>query len=227
MKYQDGPKRVFDLCCSIPAVIVLSPVLIAFTGIGAIAMKGNPFYTQPRPGKDEKIFKLIKFRTMSNAKDKNGNLMPDDQRLNSYGKFLRSTSIDELPELLNIIKGDMSLIGPRPLLVRDMVFMSDKQRQRHTVRPGLSGLAQVNGRNSITWEQKLEYDLEYLKNITISQDLSLIFQTIGKVFQRADINRDGTDSDMDFGDWLLINSSIKKDEYDKKMKEAVELLKRG
>ena len=121
----------------------------------------------------------------------------------------------------------MSLIGPRPLLVRDMVFMSDKQRQRHTVRPGLSGLAQVNGRNSITWEQKLEYDLEYLKNITISQDLSLIFQTIGKVFQRADINRDGTDSDMDFGDWLLENSSINRDEYDKKMKEAVELLKRG
>lgn len=190
-------------------------------------MKGNPFFLQPRPGKDEKIFKLIKFRTMSNAKDKNGNLLPDEARLNSYGKFLRSTSIDELPELVNILKGDMAIIGPRPQLVTDMVFMTDEQRKRHTVRPGLSGLAQINGRNVITWEDKLDWDLKYIKKISFFGDVSLILQTIGKVFKRVDINREGTASDLDYGDYLLQKDVVSKEEYDKKQAEAKELLRRG
>ncbi|MBR7165223.1 MAG: sugar transferase, partial [Clostridia bacterium] len=157
-------KRFFDFFLSLFALIVLSPILLILIALGAVTMKGNPFFVQPRPGKKgkdgkERIFNLIKLRTMSNAKDKEGNLLPDEVRLNGYGKFLRSTSLDELPELINILVGDMSIIGPRPQLVRDMVFMTQEQRRRHDVRPGLSGLAQVNGRNNITWEQKFEYDL--------------------------------------------------------------------
>ncbi|MDD4376717.1 MAG: sugar transferase [Eubacteriales bacterium] len=225
--YRNCLKRVFAFCCSLFALIVLSPFLIIFMVLGVIFMKGNPFFTQPRPGKDEKNFKRIKFRTMSNAKDKNGKLLPDDQRLNSYGKFLRSTSVDELPELINILKGDMAVIGPRPQLVRDMVFMTDEQRKRHTVRPGLSGLAQVNGRNVITWEDKLAWDLKYIKKITFLGDVSLIIQTVGKVFKRADINREGTSSDMDFGDYLLQKGEVTQEEYEKKQARAKELLRRG
>ena len=150
-------KRVIDFIMSVTALIVLSPVLLILTIIGAIAMKGNPFFLQPRPGKKgkdgkEKIFKLIKFRTMSNAKDKAGNLLPDEKRLNKYGAWLRSTSLDELPELANIAAGHLALCGPRPFLVRDCVFMPEEHRNRHNVRPGLTGLAQVNGRNSVDWE---------------------------------------------------------------------------
>ena len=190
--------------------------------VGAIAMRGNPFFTQKRPGKkkkngQEKIFKLVKFRTMSNKKDKDGNLLPDEQRLNGYGKFLRSTSLDELPELFNIFAGQMAIIGPRPQLVRDMVFMTDEQRKRHDVRPGLSGLAQVNGRNNITWERKLEYDLEYIKKVSFGRDFVLVFKTIGKVFKREDTVREGTASDIDFGDWLLQEGKITKEEYQNKI----------
>ena len=192
-------------------------------------MKGNPFFVQVRPGKknrdgNEKLFKLIKFRTMSNKKDSSGNLLPDEQRLNGYGKFLRSTSLDELPELFNIFIGDMSIIGPRPQLVRDMVFMSDEQRHRHDVRPGLSGLAQVNGRNNITWEQKFEYDLQYIKKISLFGDIGLIFKTVFKVFKRSDIAREGTVSDIDFGDWLLQEGKVDQKEYENKQTEAKELL---
>lgn len=225
--YQNYLKRVFDFCCALLALIILSPLLLIFMILGAVFMGGNPFFTQPRPGKDEKIFKLVKFRTMNNRKDENGNLLPDEIRLNGYGKFLRTTSVDELPELINILKGDMAVIGPRPQLVRDMVFMTEEQRKRHMVRPGLSGLAQVNGRNVITWEDKLSWDLKYIEKITFSGDLSLILQTIGKVFKRADINREGTESDMDFGDYLLEKCAVSKEEYDLKQEEAKELLRRG
>lgn len=224
-------KRMFDFLLSLIALLVLSPVLLILTIIGAIAMRGNPFFTQLRPGKinkktgKEKIFKLIKFRTMSNAKDKEGNLLPDDKRLNKYGRFLRSTSLDELPELLNILIGDMSIVGPRPQLVRDMVFMTDEQRKRHTVIPGLTGLAQVNGRNNITWEQKFEYDLEYIKKITLWGDIKILFLTVAKVFKREDTVREGTVSDMDFGDWLLQNGSVEEAEYNEKQIEAKELMK--
>ena len=223
-------KRFLDFILSLTALIALSALLLILALIGAIAMKGNPFFVQPRPGKKgkdgkEKIFNLIKFRTMSNAKDKDGNLLPDDIRLNKYGKFLRSTSLDELPELINILKGDMSIVGPRPQLVRDMVFMTPEQRVRHTIRPGLTGLAQVNGRNNITWEQKLTYDLRYIETgITFIGDFKIIFQTVGKVLKRSDTVREGTASDMDFGDWLMLEGKLDQETYDAKQVEAKDWL---
>ena len=229
--YKQFFKRFWDIVLSGLAIIVLSPLLIILTIIGLFAMKGNPFFTQKRPGKkdkngNERIFKLIKFRSMTNEKDKDGNLLPDDVRLNKYGKLLRSTSLDELPELFNIFIGDMSIIGPRPQLVRDMVFMSDEQRHRHDVRPGLSGLAQVNGRNNITWEQKFEYDLQYISKITLFGDVCLIFKTVFKVFKREDTMRDGTVSDIDFGDWLLKEKKINQDYYDNKQIQAKKITRR-
>lgn len=225
-------KRLLDFILSFVALIVLSPILLILIVVGIIAMKGNPFFTQARPGKinkktgKEKIFKLIKFRTMSNAKDEDGNLLPDEIRLNKYGKFLRSTSLDELPELLNIVKGDMSIVGPRPQLVRDMMFMTEDQRQRHNVRPGLTGLAQVNGRNNITWEQKFEYDLKYIyEGITFVGDIKIIIETVCKVLKRSDTVREGTVSDMDFGDWLMMKGKVDQETYDKKQEEARELLR--
>lgn len=227
--YKPFFKRFWDIVLSGLAIIVLSPFLLILSLLGIIFMKGSPFFTQKRPGKKkrdgiERIFKLIKFRTMSNKKDESGNLLPDEQRLNKYGKFLRSTSLDELPELFNIFIGDMSIIGPRPQLVRDMVFMSEQQRHRHNIRPGLSGLAQVNGRNNISWEQKLDYDLQYLNKITLFGDIGLIFKTVFKVFKRADTVREGTASDIDFGDWLLQEGKVGQEEYDKKQKEANAIL---
>lgn len=224
-------KRLFDLILSVTAFIVLSPVLLILTIVGAIAMKGNPFFCQPRPGRKgndgkEKIFKLIKFRTMSNVKDKDGNLLPDDQRLGRYGTFLRSTSLDELPELVNIITGHLAICGPRPFLVRDCVFMTEAQRRRHDVRPGLTGLAQVNGRNNITWEQKIEYDLQYIDDgITLIGDIKIILQTVGKVLKRSDTVREGTVSDLDFGDWLMMEGKVNQETYDAKQAEAKEMLK--
>ena len=223
--YANFVKRVLDCILAFVALTVLSPILLILILIGAIAMKGNPFFTQLRPGKNERIFRLIKFRTMSNAKDKDGNLLPDDVRLNAYGKFLRSTSLDELPELINILIGDMAVVGPRPQLVRDMVFMSDEQRRRHSVRPGLTGLAQVNGRNNITWEQKIEYDLRYIDHgITFLGDTKIVFQTVGKVLKRSDTVREGTASDMDFGDWLMLEGKVDQETYEAKQAEAKELL---
>ena len=227
--YKPFFKRFWDIVLSGLAILLLSPLLIILTILGAIFMKGNPFFTQRRPGKKkkdgfEKIFKLIKFRTMSNKKDKSGSLLPDDQRLNRYGKFLRSTSLDELPELFNIFIGNMSIIGPRPQLVRAMVFMNEQQRHRHDIRPGLSGLAQVNGRNNISWEQKFEYDLQYIKNVSLLRDIELIFKTVFKVFKRTDTVREGTVSDIDFGDWLLREGKVNQAEYDNKQKLANELI---
>ena len=192
--YANFFKRFFDFWISFVAFLVLSPILLVLTVIGAIAMKGNPFFTQLRPGKinkktgKEKIFKLIKFRTMTNAKDKDGNLLPDEKRLNAYGKFLRSTSLDELPELLNIVKGDMAIVGPRPLLVRYLDRYSEAQRHRHDVRPGLTGYAQINGRNAISWEERFNLDLEYVKNVTLIGDMKIIFGTVKAVFKRDGIS---------------------------------------
>ena len=223
-------KRFFDFALSLLALIVLSPVLLVLIIVGAIAMRGNPFFVQPRPGRKgkdgrEKIFYLIKLRSMSNKRGTNGELLPDDQRLGRYGAFLRSTSLDELPSLVNIVLGQLSIVGPRPFLVRDCVFLTDEQRRRHDVRPGLTGLAQVNGRNNITWEQKFEYDLQYIdRGITFLGDLKIIIQTVGKVLKRSDIVREGTVSDIDYGDWLMLEGKVDQATYDEKQKEARELL---
>ena len=186
-------KRPLDLGLSVIAFVLVSPLLLVLTVIGVVAMKGNPIFTQKRPGKkdkngEEKIFSLIKFRTMSNEKDKNGNLLPDDVRLNKYGRFLRSTSLDELPELLNIIKGDLAIVGPRPLLVRYLERYNEEQRRRHDVRPGLTGLAQISGRNAITWEEKFRIDVESVDNITFLGDVKIILGTVGAVLKRDGIN---------------------------------------
>ena len=223
-------KRVIDVILSFIAITVLLPIIILLAIFVAIFMKGNPFFTQIRPTKvnktgKEKLFRMIKFRTMTNERDENGDLLPDEKRLNGFGRVLRSTSLDELPELFNILKGDMSIVGPRPQLVRDMVFMSEEQRKRHSVRAGLTGLAQVSGRNNISWEQKLDYDLEYVDRITFGGDVKIIFKTVKKVFKREDTVREGTVSDMDFGDWLLQNGDVDKATYDAKQAEAKELLK--
>lgn len=228
--YANFFKRYLDFVLSLIALLVLAPFMLVFMAIGAVAMHGNPFFTQPRPGKkgkdgQEKIFRLLKFRTMSNACDAEGNLLPDNVRLNGYGKWLRSTSVDELPSLINILKGDLSIVGPRPQLVRDMTFMTSDQRRRHDVRPGLTGLAQVNGRNNITWEQKFEYDLQYIDSgISFWGDVKIILQTVGKVLKRSDTVREGTASDMDFGDWLIQEGKVDEKTYSEKMEEAKELV---
>ncbi len=225
-------KRLLDFILSVIALIVLTPVFIVLMIVGAVAMKGNPFFLQPRPGKKgkdgrERIFMLIKFRTMSNAKDKDGNLLPDEQRLNNYGTWLRNSSLDEIPELFNIVMGHLSVCGPRPFLVRDCVFMTDEQRRRHDIRPGLTGLAQINGRNNITWEQKIEYDLQYIDcGITFAGDMRIMFQTVGKVLKKSDTIREGTASDVDFGDWLLEEGKVTQNEYEKKQQEAKDLIRK-
>ncbi len=223
--YQKFFKRMIDFLLSLIALVILSPLILVLIIIGTVKMGGNPFFTQPRPGKNEKIFKLIKFRSMTNKKDADGKLLPDEKRLTRYGRFLRATSMDELPELINILKGDMSIVGPRPQLVRDMVFMTPKQRVRHSVMPGLTGWAQVNGRNNISWEKKFEYDIEYIENgITFLNDAKIVFKTAIKVFERADTVREGTVSDLDFGDYLLQKGEVTNEEYELRQKEAKDLL---
>lgn len=181
-------KRVLDFILSLLALIILSPFILIFTIIGAIKMKGNPFFVQKRPGKDGKIFNLIKFRTMTNKKDKDGNLLPDEKRLTSYGKFLRSTSIDEVLEIINILKGDMSIIGPRPLLVKYLPLYNEYQKHRHDVRPGLTGYAQVHGRNAVSWEEKFDMDVKYVQHITFMGDLKILLETVVKVLKRDGIS---------------------------------------
>lgn len=223
-------KRIIDFSLALLALLIFWPVLLALIVSGFVAMKGNPFFAQLRPGRidkktgKEKIFKLIKFRTMSNAKDRDGNLLPDEMRLNRYGRFLRSTSLDELPELINILKGDMSIVGPRPQLVYDMVFMTCDQRKRHSVRQGLTGLAQVNGRNNMTWEKKFEYDLKYIENITFVTDVKIFFQTIGKVFGREGVSAEGMATAENFGDYLLSIGHIDENYYQEKIWEANRIL---
>lgn len=188
--YEKYFKRPLDILCGLAAVIIFCWLYIILIILGAVFMRGNPFFTQERPGKDERIFKLIKFRTMDNRKDKNGNLMPDDVRLNKYGRFLRKTSLDELPEAFNIIKGDMSVIGPRPLLVQYLPRYSKEQHRRHEVRPGLSGYAQVHGRNAVSWTDKFKMDVEYVDHITFLGDLKIIWDSVMVAF----VKRDGISS---------------------------------
>ena len=191
-------KRILDFVLSLLALLALSPLLLVLTILGVVKMKGNPFFTQARPGKNEKIFKLIKFRSMTCETDAQGNLLPDEVRLTRYGRLLRSTSLDELPELVNILKGDMSIVGPRPLLVRYLPRYNRQQRRRHEVRPGLTGLAQINGRNAITWEEKFRMDVEYVDNITFWGDMKIIWGTVVKVLRRADISSATSDTMEEF-----------------------------
>lgn len=186
--YKNFIKRILDIILSFLALVILSPLLILTAFLIRIKLGAPVFFKQLRPGKNEKIFGILKFRTMTDAKDENGNLLPDEIRLTRFGQFLRSTSIDELPELLNILNGDMSIVGPRPLLVQYLERYNEEQKHRRDVKPGLTGLAQVNGRNGITWEEKFHYDLEYVKNITFYGDCKIIFQTVMKVFGREGIS---------------------------------------
>lgn len=181
-------KRVLDFSVSFTALLLLFPLLLILTVVGAAVMRGNPFFFQDRPGKNEKIFKLVKFRTMTNRKDKDGRLLPDDERLTLYGRILRATSLDELPELLNILKGEMSIVGPRPLLPEYLPYYTEEERHRHDLLPGLTGLAQVNGRNAIgSWEERFAYDLEYVRDCSFALDLKILFMTVGKVLKRSDV----------------------------------------
>lgn len=219
-------KRLIDIILSLVALVVLLPVMIILAVVGAFAMKGNPLFIQPRVGRDGKIFNLLKFRSMTRDKDERGEYLPDEVRLTRYGLRLRSTSLDELPQLINILFGDMSIVGPRPLSVMDVAFMSEEQKRRHTVRPGLTGLAQANGRNSIGWEQKLEYDLRYIDGgITFPGDVRIILKTAVQVLNGKDTIRKGTACGLDLGDWLLSKGEIDGDEYARKQAEAREILK--
>ncbi len=199
--YRQFFKRFYDILLSFVAIVILSPVMLILIIAGAIAMGGNPFFTQKRPGKkrrngEEKIFRLIKFRTMSNKRDENGNLLPDEKRLNKYGRILRSTSLDELPELFNILIGDMSVVGPRPLLVEYLPRYSEEQRRRHCVRPGLTGYAQANGRNALSWEKRFELDVYYVDHVSLFFDIKILFATVKAVFRRDGISS-GTSATME------------------------------
>lgn len=191
-------KRVLDFLLSLIALIVLSPVLIIVAILVRVKLGSPVIFKQQRPGKNEKIFTLYKFRTMTDKKDKNGNLLPDSERLTKFGKTLRSTSLDELPELFNILKGDMSIVGPRPLAIQYLPYYTDEEKRRHDVRPGLTGLAQVNGRNCLNWEERFKFDINYVENITFIQDLEIILRTIIKVFKHEDIVVRGEGKTIDF-----------------------------
>lgn len=226
--YEKYMKRPLDILCALAALIVFSWLYIIVAVLVRVKLGSPVIFKQPRPGKDEKIFNLYKFRSMTDERDENGNLLPDEVRLTKFGKALRATSLDELPEAFNILKGDMSVIGPRPQLVRDMVFMTPEQRLRHSVRPGLSGLAQTRGRNALSWDGKLATDLEYIQKVTFLGDVKIIFDTVKQVFFKEK-GLEGSDVDEvditdDFGDYLLKAGRVSKEEYDEKQAEAKYLL---
>lgn len=223
--YRHFFKRVVDIICALMAIIVFSWLYIIVAILVRVNLGSPVIFKQPRPGRDCKIFTLYKFRTMTDERDSDGNLMPDDVRLTKFGKFLRNTSLDELPEAFNILFGHMSVVGPRPQLVRDMVFFSEEQMKRQSVTPGLTGLAQISGRNGITWEEKINFDLEYIKNITFFGDCKIIFLTVWKAFVKSEgVSQEGMDTAEDFGDYLLRCGAVTKEEYDIKQKESLELI---
>ncbi len=223
--YERYIKRCFDLICCLLALAVFWWLYLIVALLVRIKLGSPVLFVQPRPGKGEEIFYMCKFRTMTDERDAQGNLLPDEKRLTRFGKILRSTSLDELPELFNIIKGDMSIIGPRPQLVRDMVFMTEEQRKRHSVRPGLSGLAQVNGRNGISWEEKLQWDLKYIEKITLAGDLKIIGSTVIKAFIKQEgITMSDMDTALDYGDYLLKVGRVTREEYGRKQEEAKKLV---
>lgn len=228
--YEKYVKRALDIICASAAIVCFSPIYLGVAALVRIKLGSPVLFTQDRPGligKDgkETIFKMYKFRTMTDERDENGELLPDEVRLTKFGKWLRSTSLDELPEAFNILNGTMSVIGPRPQLVRDMVFMTPEQRMRHTAKPGLSGLAQVNGRNAITWEDKLEWDQKYIKKISFREDIRIIIETVKKAFIKQEgISQEDMATAEDFGDYLLRTEKVRKEDYEKKQVEAKKIL---
>lgn len=223
--YKKFWKRFLDICCALAVFLFLWPLYLVLMLIVRIKLGKPVYFKQIRPGKDGKLFTMYKFRSMSDKKDENGNYLPDELRLTRFGKMLRKTSLDEMPEAINILKGEMSVIGPRPLLVKDYVFFNETIKTRQSVKPGLSGLAQVNGRNNISWEEKFKYDLQYVNNVKFSKDFSLVFKTIGKAFiKHDDVDREGYSTDIDYGDYLLESKKISQEEYDEKIHEANKLL---
>ena len=230
--YEKYVKRAIDIFCSGLAIIVFWWLYTIIALLVRIKLGSPVLFTQYRPGLidpktgKEQIFKMYKFRTMTDKKDAEGNLLSDEVRLTKFGAWLRSTSLDELPEAFCILNGTMTLIGPRPQLVRDMVFMSDEQRMRHTAKPGLSGRAQVSGRNAISWDKKIKYDLDYIKHVSFGRDLKILFKTVEKAFIKQEgITEEGSVTAADYGDYLLQTKQITKEEYDKKQNEAKEILK--
>ena len=230
--YEKYIKRLLDFICSLLAIVLFGWLYIIIAIVVRIKMGSPVFFKQPRPGMvdpktgKERIFDMLKFRTMTDERDANGELLPDAQRLPKFGKLLRATSLDELPEVFNILKGDMSIIGPRPQLVRDMVFMSDEQRMRHTAIPGMSGLAQTNGRNAITWDDKIKWDLKYIEKVTFIGDVKLVIKTAMQVFirRKKETNAAETDLNLDYGDALLMEGRVSKERYDELQVEAKKLL---
>ena len=222
--YKKYFKRLFDLCSSGMALLFLSPLLLYIAYLVKVKLGSPVLFTQIRPGKDNRLFKMYKFRTMTDVRDKEGNLLPDDLRLTVFGKKLRETSLDELPELINIFKGDMSVVGPRPQLVRDMVFFSDKEMQRQSVYPGLTGLAQISGRNNISWEEKFKYDLQYIDRIFFLEDMRIIYRTIFKVANQDDINTEGMETAEDYGDWLRRKKLLTDQDYEIGQDKAKQLI---
>ncbi|MBO5277965.1 MAG: sugar transferase [Lachnospiraceae bacterium] len=228
--YRKYIKRLLDIVLSLVMIVVLLPVYLILILVGSVKMKGNPFFIQPRPGMvdpktgQERIYRMIKFRSMTCECDQDGKLLPDEQRLTKYGMFIRKTSLDELPEFFQVFTGKMSLVGPRPQLVRDMVFMTEEQRRRHLVRPGITGLAQINGRNCIKWEDKLAYDMEYVNHMSLLQDLKIMLITVVKIFKTESISYEGMVAE-DFGDYLLRCGQVTREEYDNRQKQAEELLR--
>lgn len=229
--YEKYVKRGIDVVCATGAIVVFSPIYLGVSLLVKTKLGSPVLFTQDRPGLigpdgKETIFKMYKFRSMTDERDENGDLLPDDVRLTKFGKWLRNTSLDELPEAFNILNGTMSVIGPRPQLVRDMVFMSDEQRMRHTAKPGLSGLAQVNGRNAISWEDKIDWDLKYIDKVSFKGDLKIIFDTVMKAFIKQEgITQDDMATAEDYGDYLLRINKVNKEIYDVKQAEAKQILK--
>lgn len=219
--YKGFIKRVCDIICSLSVFIFLWPLYIILMILVRTKLGSPIYFKQQRPGKNGKVFTLYKFRSMTDERDENGNLLPDEVRLTKFGKWLRNTSLDEIPEAINILKGDMSVIGPRPLLIKDYVFFDEETMKRQSVKPGLSGLAQVNGRNNISWEEKFEYDLKYIQKISLWKDIGLVFKTVGKAFvKKENVDREGFATDEDYGDYLLRTNKISKAEYDAGIERA-------
>lgn len=229
--YERYIKRLLDILCSLLAIICLCWLYAIIAILVRVKLGAPVLFKQPRPGLvdprtgKERIFDMYKFRTMTNERDADGNLLPDEKRLGRFGKLLRSTSLDELPEAFSILKGDMSIIGPRPQLVRDMVFMSDSQRMRHTAKPGLSGLAQVKGRNAITWEEKINWDLKYIEKVSFVGDVKILFETVAAVFKRSGITDGENATALDYGDALLKDGEVSREKYDALQVYAKNLIK--